>query len=418
VNELVVRVRDLGKEYRLGVRRGSYKTIRETLSGAVRWPSTLAKRIVSGRVRPETFWALRDVSFDIAAGDVVGIIGRNGAGKSTLLKVLSRITEPTRGEVQIRGNVRSLLEVGTGFHPELTGRENIFMNGAILGMRRAEILRRFDEIVAFAEVERFIDTPVKHYSSGMFLRLAFAVAAHLEPDILLIDEVLAVGDAEFQARCLGKMDEVSRAGRTILFVSHNLQAVNRLCPSAFLLERGHLVRHGPSAEVIQSYLVGRTGAERGSGKPLVTDRRVTLNTVKIIQGSHESEEAIDCREAFELRFEYEIHEPIERLLLGFDVVASDGSHLFRTYDLQKVGLQERPPGRFLSTCRLPGGLLQPGSYSVALLLGVHRAPWICNGEVSLTINLGALRTTDVTYPGVMPPAGSWSVELLSPVSVS
>ena len=414
MNDVVVQVRDLGKEYRLGARSVRYKTIREALSGAVGWPVALGKRIFSGGVRPESFWALRDVSFDITAGQVVGIIGRNGAGKSTLLKILSRITEPTHGEVRIRGRVRSLLEVGTGFHMELTGRENVFMNGAILGMPRAEILRRFDEIVAFAEVERFIDTPVKHYSSGMFLRLAFAVAAHLEPDILLVDEVLAVGDAEFQARCLGKMDEVSRAGRTILFVSHNLQAVNRLCSSAFLLERGRLVRQGPSAEVVNSYLIGRTDQERPSGEPLVVDPRITLTSIRVMQGSHQSAEVIDCREPFDLRFEYEIHEPIERLLLGFDVVASDGSRVFRTYDLQKVGLRERPPGLYLSTCRLPGGLLQPGAYSVTVILGVHRGRWICNGEVSVTINLGEPRRSDVDYPGLISPAGSWAVETLAP----
>ncbi len=239
----VISVCQLGKQFRLGVKM--HNTLRDQLAGLFR-----------GREEnsDETFWALKDVNFSVEEGDVVGIVGRNGAGKSTLLKVLSQITDPTEGEVRIRGRVASLLEVGTGFHPELSGRENVFLNGAILGMSRREIRSKFDEIVAFAEVEKFIDTPVKHYSSGMYVRLAFAVAAHLEPEILIVDEVLAVGDGAFQRKCLGKMGEVSKGGRTILFVSHNLTAVRSLCRSAILLERGRVASAGATEDVLNDYL--------------------------------------------------------------------------------------------------------------------------------------------------------------------
>jgi lipopolysaccharide transport system ATP-binding protein len=253
MKDVAIRVDGLGKRYRLSGPRASYETIREHLARAIAAPLRAMrgdKRSDDGRI----FWALRDVSFEVKQGEVVGIIGRNGAGKSTLLKLLSRITEPTEGEVDLYGRVGSLLEVGTGFHNELTGRENVFLNGAILGMKRAEIARKFDEIVAFAEVEKFIDTPVKHYSSGMYMRLAFAVAAHLEPEILIVDEVLAVGDAAFQKKCLGKMGDVAREGRTVLFVSHNMAALSHLCRSSLLLESGHLVFRGEVREGVDRYM--------------------------------------------------------------------------------------------------------------------------------------------------------------------
>lgn len=249
----IIRVANLGKRYRLA-HEARHDTLRDSLAHGVRG---LLKKWLGRRAAStaEEFWALRDVSFDVQRGEVVGVIGRNGAGKSTLLKILSRITEPSVGRVELRGRVASLLEVGTGFHPELTGRENIFLNGAILGMSRTEILRKFDEIVAFAEVERFLDTPVKHYSSGMYVRLAFAVAAHLEPEILIIDEVLAVGDLQFQKKCLGKMQEVARGeGRTVLFVSHNTAAVLSLCTKGLLLQHGQLAFAGDTADTVKRYL--------------------------------------------------------------------------------------------------------------------------------------------------------------------
>jgi ABC-type polysaccharide/polyol phosphate transport system ATPase subunit len=270
-----LQVRGLGKQYRYG-RAAPYRTLRDQLAEL----ATLPARLLRGGSRPKTFWALRDVSFDVLAGEVVGIVGSNGAGKSTLLKILGRIVEPTEGSADVFGRVGTLLEVGTGFHPELSGRDNVFLNGAILGMKRAEITRRFDAIVAFAEVEDFIDTAVKHYSSGMYMRLAFAVAAHLEPEILVVDEVLAVGDAAFQRKCLGKLGDVARDGRTVLFVSHNLQAIQTLCRTAIHLKAGALVDQGPVADVVARYLRASAdhrdgGLPAGRSRPLGPDLEVT-----------------------------------------------------------------------------------------------------------------------------------------------
>ena len=268
---VVIKANGLSKQYQIGATE-SYGALRDTLASAAKTAMRRLQSPFTSTSAPSsnTFWALSDVSFEVEQGQIVGLIGRNGSGKSTLLKILSRITEPTRGEAFIRGRVGSLLEVGTGFHPELTGRENVFVNGAILGMKRAEIARKFDEIVAFADIDRFIDTPVKHYSSGMQMRLAFAVAAHLEPEILLVDEVLAVGDLAFQKKCLGKMDDVSRDGRTVLFVSHQMNQLRRLCSRCIWLDGGRITQTGPTAEVINRYesshtdLAARIAAEPSS----------------------------------------------------------------------------------------------------------------------------------------------------------
>src|SRR5882724_6892736 len=251
----IIKVQNLGKRYRLGAHQAPYASLRDTLAAMARAPLRLLQR--NGRSAQPLFWAVKNVSFEVQPGEVVGIIGRNGAGKSTLLKMLSRITQPTAGRIELYGRIASLLEVGTGFHPELTGRENIYLNGAILGMGRSEIRRKFDEIVAFAEIEKFIDTPVKYYSSGMYVRLAFAVAAHLEPEILIVDEVLAVGDSEFQRKCIGKMQEVStKEGRTVLFVSHNLAAIQALTQKALLLESGVVQFCGQTGAAVDAYLSG------------------------------------------------------------------------------------------------------------------------------------------------------------------
>ena len=257
MDNIAIRVENLSKQYRIGGPQARYKTIRESLTEAVQSPFRRLASVVRGQssvTSDETIWALKDVSFEVQRGEVVGIIGRNGAGKTTLLKILSRITEPTEGQAEIHGRVGSLLEVGTGFHPELTGRENITLNGAILGMKRAEIDRKFDQIVAFAEIEKFIDTPVKHYSSGMYVRLAFSVAAHMEPEILLVDEVLAVGDAAFQKKCLGKMGDVAKEGRTVLFVSHNMSAIRALCQRTIWIHDGRIKADGDSELIVAEYL--------------------------------------------------------------------------------------------------------------------------------------------------------------------
>ncbi len=286
MSETTIRLEGIGKKYQIGQQREKYQTIRETLSDVIVSPFRRAGKLLRGQASgaadlDETIWALQDISFEVKQGEVIGIIGRNGAGKSTLLKLLSRITEPTRGRIRLRGRVGALLEVGTGFHPELTGRENIYLNGTILGMKRGEIDSKFDEIVAFAGTESFLDTPVKHYSSGMHVRLAFAVAAHLEPAILVIDEVLAVGDAAFQRKCLGKMEDVANTGRTVLFVSHNMAAVSALCTKGFLLSEGRLVYTGGISDVIGEYLkdmnqevntsLAQRQNRRGDGKVRFTD---------------------------------------------------------------------------------------------------------------------------------------------------
>jgi lipopolysaccharide transport system ATP-binding protein len=258
MEEPIIEIKNIGKKYNITHQRGGYVTLRDILANIVRSPFAFLKtkaKQVAGFEKKEEFWALKNVSFNIKRGEVIGIIGANGAGKSTLLKILSQITPPTTGEIILRGRVGSLLEVGTGFHPELTGRENIFLNGAILGMKKKEIARKFDEIVEFAGIEKFLDTPVKYYSSGMYVRLAFSVAAHMEPDILIVDEVLAVGDDKFQKKCLGKMDDIAKKeGRTILFVSHNISAITRLCQRVVLLNKGEIIKDGPSAEVANVYL--------------------------------------------------------------------------------------------------------------------------------------------------------------------
>src|SRR6185503_18260307 len=302
----IIKVENLGKRYRLGARQTPYGSLRDSLAGVVRAPW---KRLQRNGPNP-LIWALRDVSFTIQPGEAVGIVGRNGAGKSTLLKLLSRITEPTTGLIELYGRIASLLEVGTGFHPELTGRENIYLNGAILGMTRAEIRRKFDEIVAFAEVEPFIDTPVKHFSSGMYLRLAFAVAAHLEPEILLVDEVLAVGDARFQRKCLDKMQEVGKQGRTVLFVSHNMPAVTRLCSRTILLDAGRVIGDGPSSEIVSAYLSSGLGTTAAREWPELDEAPgndvVKLRAVRVQSQAGTVTDAMDIRRPITIEMDYEV----------------------------------------------------------------------------------------------------------------
>ena len=358
----VIGVSGLGKRYQLGRQPSAHLRDRivENLWAAV--------RAVTGAAEPEdaqTLWALREVSFEVGAGEVVGVIGGNGAGKSTLLKILSRITAPTEGRAEVRGRVGSLLEVGTGFHPDLTGRENVMLNGAILGMTREEILRRFDAIVAFAEVDAFIDTPVKHYSSGMYVRLAFGVAAHLEPEILIVDEVLAVGDARFQKKCLAKIVEVARGGRTVLFVSHNMTAVQQLCTTALLLDRGRVVFQGDPRLVVSRYLAGDGRARYIAASPGPGPAVLDAEIVDVLGRPAPRPRVTD---PIVVRMQVRLPAGSTGARLGIGVLSADGVQVF-TSNLDDVGLQlPAGPALLRAEVRIPANTLLAGDYHVATRL--------------------------------------------------
>jgi lipopolysaccharide transport system ATP-binding protein len=357
----VIRVEKIGKRYRVGAEAGGM--LRDRIAGALRNPVGALRR-----KRRETFWALKDISFEVKEGEVLGLIGRNGAGKSTLLKVLARITKPTVGHAEIHGRVGSLLEVGTGFHPELTGRENCFLNGAILGMGRREITRKFDEIVAFAEVEKFIDTPVKHYSSGMQIRLAFAVAAHLEAEILFIDEVLSVGDVAFQKKCLGKMGDVASHGRTVIFVSHNVAAVTRLCSRCMLLRSGNIVKEGRTHEVMDAYLqseLDTTAAREWPADEAPGDEVVRLAAVRARSVAGEVTEAFDIRQPIGLDVVFDVLKDGVVVAPNVHVFNQEGVTVFVTIDQDEAWHRRpRPAGRYTSTAWIPGNFLAEGSFII------------------------------------------------------
>jgi lipopolysaccharide transport system ATP-binding protein len=370
MGQIAIRLEDLSKQYRIGTRE-PYRTVRETVTTALTSPfRRLAGLRQSAEViATETIWALKDVSCEISHGEVVGIIGRNGAGKSTLLKIMSRITEPTRGVITMYGRVGSLLEVGTGFHPELTGRENIYLNGAILGMKRTEIKRRFDEIVAFAEVDQFIDTPVKRYSTGMSMRLAFAVAAHLEPEILLVDEVLAVGDARFQRKCLDKMQDVGQEGRTVLFVSHSMSTIARLCERVILLDGGTIVEDGPAPHVVASYMTGEQGtaAVREWSDPATAPGAdvARLRAVRVRTEDNQIPNAVDIRQPVGIEMEYEVLRGGQILSPFMTFYTGEGVAAFTTADLDPAWRHRaRPEGCYVSTARVPGNFLAEGTLFV------------------------------------------------------
>jgi len=367
-----ITVEGLSKRYRIGQYRGAYGTLRDSITDTV---GRIARR--EHRSGYEEIWALKDVSFDVPDGSVLGIVGRNGAGKSTLLKILTRITTPTEGRATLRGHVGSLLEVGTGFHGELTGRENVFLNGSVLGMKRREIARKFDEIVEFSGVHKFIDTPVKRYSSGMQVRLAFAVAAHLEPEILLVDEVLAVGDAEFQRRCLGRMEELSNTGRTVLFVSHQMQSVSQLCDRALQLEDGQIVDDGPAEEVVARYLqtVGGSTAEI-SWPDLVTAPGGTLTrlrSVRVVNEDGATIDAVDVRSPVGIEIAFTVLKSGATLFPKIKVYDRQGNTAFNALDSSPRWYVPTEPGDYVSTAWIPGNLLNEGLITVDAtisLLGV------------------------------------------------
>ncbi|MGB0109822.1 MAG: ABC transporter ATP-binding protein [Terriglobales bacterium] len=417
MTDVAIRCEGLAKQYRIGERE-SYKALRDVITDAFASPFRSLRSGLrhssngSASAEKPNIWALNDVSFEIKRGEVVGIIGRNGAGKSTLLKILSRITDPTHGHADIWGRVGSLLEVGTGFHPELTGRDNIFLNGAILGMNRAEIARKFDEIVAFAELEKFIDTPVKRYSSGMYMRLAFAVAAHLELEILLVDEVLAVGDASFQKKCLGKMGQVSREGRTILFVSHNMAAVKALCRKAILMRDGAVAASGMVADVADDYLLDTaSGASAREWRDPATapgNESVRISYIRISPPKGSAEITIDTGVQIEIGFE----NLLENINLGCTVYLTnrEGVLIFESGHRISSDRDSRC-GFYQVTGRIPGHLLNAGRYSLDVVFGKDQRYVLLriDGVVSFEVeNTATGRGSNMSVaPGVIRPLLSW-----------
>jgi lipopolysaccharide transport system ATP-binding protein len=419
MDDIAIRVEDLGKQYRIGMAPERYRTLRDNLVQTALAP---LQAIRASRSTNGTIWALQGVSFEVRKGQVLGVIGRNGAGKSTLLKILSRVTEPSVGYAEIHGRVGSLLEVGTGFHPELTGRENIYLNGAILGMRRAEIEAKFDEIVAFADVEKFIDTPVKRYSSGMYLRLAFAVAAHLEPEILVVDEVLAVGDAEFQRKCLGKMSDVAQQGRTVLFVSHNMSAILRLTDEAILLDKGRLVLRAPTVQAVDTYMAAgfsqigerswdadEVPAESAPFRPLA---------IRICDASGRVVDTVRSTDPFTIAIEYQLDAPITGLRVGIYLMTMRGEYVFTSFDTDDPGQYERfgtrPPGRYVSECTLPADFLNEGRYVLGLNASAFRVKRFFQDEHALAFTVDAAGAPGMHWPEARPgpvrPDLNWRIE--------
>jgi len=412
----------LGKRYRIGLAPQRYQTLSENISRMFSAPLRAIRRGQSPALDGEdTIWALKDISFTVEKGQVLGIIGRNGAGKSTLLKLLSRITEPTEGFLTIRGRVGSLLEVGTGFHPELTGRENIFLNGAILGMKRSEIARRFDEIVDFSEVEQFIDTPVKRYSSGMYLRLAFAVAAHLEPEILVVDEVLAVGDAEFQKKCLGKMGDVAQQGRTVLFVSHNMSAILRLTNETIILEKGKMVLRAPSAEAVDRYL---TSSHTNVGERVWEADEVPASSAPFhpiaLRVKNKDGKVVDSLrsiEPFTIEMEYSLDASVPALRIGIYMNTTRGEAVFTSFDTDDAARYEkqtrRTPGHYFSRCTIPADMLNGGRYSLGVNASSYQIRRFFGDDQALDFNVDGTGAPGMQWiesrPGPIRPRLNWEI---------
>jgi lipopolysaccharide transport system ATP-binding protein len=415
---VVIKVEQLSKRYMIRhQQKESYATLRDAVAEKSKKIFYYVSRFNNNKnldfQKKEDFLALKDINFEVNQGDRLGVIGKNGAGKSTLLKILSRITEPSEGRISIKGRVASLLEVGTGFHPELTGRENIYLNGAILGMHRSEIKRKFDEIVDFSGVEKFLDTPVKRYSSGMYVRLAFAVAAHLESEILIVDEVLAVGDAEFQKKCLGKMQDISvNQARTVLFVSHNMQAITNLCSRVILINNGAVVQNDDTAKVVHNYLMSETsenGAIYWDDKTALGNSEIKLMAIKILDQNNDIKNHFFSKSKIRIEFDLLIYKLDDDLVIGFDITNEDGIVIFRTY--QNDSKEEEWPqlvlGRNSIYCEIPGEFLNAGTYYVCPKISLHFKKWIIDGNPLLSfeveINHGVSpfwnRVSKATRPG-------------------
>jgi lipopolysaccharide transport system ATP-binding protein len=409
-------VENLSKRYQLGARESAHTTFREAATDFFAGPFRRLKSL-SGHLEDEdAFWALKDVSFEVEPGEVVGIMGRNGAGKSTLLKILSQITEPTCGRIEINGRVASLLEVGTGFHQELSGRENIYLNGSILGMSRAEVRRKFDEIVAFSEIERFLDTPVKRYSSGMYVRLAFAVAAHLDPDVLVVDEVLAVGDFEFQKRCLGKMSTFSNSGRTILFVSHSVGAISRLCSRCIVMSAGSVTCDAPTPLAVSHYLAGyasSTGIIRWTdGIANSAESRFRFLQVRLLNDNRQPTATFESQGNLNVELTFRVIEPLRNCRVGFFVSTADGTCLFDCHDTDDFPeAHVRHAGVFTATCAVPLRQLLPGRYVISPNAGIPSVKNLAYVEGALSFDLhescSQKPKMNVQRGGLMIPAAHW-----------
>jgi homopolymeric O-antigen transport system ATP-binding protein len=423
-----ISVKSISKQYKIGAAQQKFQynmfrdVIMDTLMTPVRVYRVLRGQGMRGASQTSTIWALKDVSFDLEEGKVLGIVGRNGAGKSTLLKILSRVTEPTEGSVSVRGRVGSLLEVGTGFHPELTGRENIYMNGAILGMKSAEIDSKFDEIVDFSEVSQFIDTPVKRYSSGMYLRLAFAVAAHLEPEILVVDEVLAVGDAEFQRKCLGKMGDVAQQGRTVLFVSHNMSAILRLTQEAIVLKKGQLIKRAPTAEAVDFYL---SSGQAESGERIWAPDEIPANSapfkpvaLRIKDKTDKVVDTVRSTEPVTVEWEYCLDVPITGLRVGMYLSSMRGEYIFTSFDTDDAAQFEqfgaRKAGRYISRCHIPADFFNEGRYSLGVNASSFAVRRYFMDENALSFNVDISGAPGTQWPeirqGPVRPRLDWKIE--------
>lgn len=411
----------IGKRYQIGAAKRRSRTLRDAITDTAMAPLRRLRHVGSSTGRVSTIWALRDVSFDVEPGEVVGVIGRNGAGKSTLLKILARITEPTEGRATVRGRVGSLLEVGTGFHQELTGRENTYLMGAILGMSRAEINRKFDDIIDFAEIGEFLDTPVKRYSSGMFVRLAFAVAAHLEPEILLVDEVLAVGDLAFQRKCLGQMEQIAGTGRTVFFVSHNMNAVRGLCTRAVEIRGGRLVADGQTDHVVGGYVAAQTSGGNAAEikRPLGNDEELKISAVRVLDPRGNSGGPFHTSEALTIEIEFDVFRLDDAYEVGFDLLA-EGGLVFRAWHTNPSP-ERWPPvtlGHNVLRCDIPPGLLNEGSYAVAPRAAVHLMHWIVNGDDAVWFEVIKDHSDSpffwVRHPGPIAPVLEWHAVACSP----
>lgn len=431
MSDIVIKAENLGKKYVIGhqAENGRYVALRDVLMQNARsvWQKTRdlaqGKPIILGDTLEEV-WALKDVNFEIERGEAVGIIGRNGAGKSTLLKILSRITEPSAGRVTTRGRVASLLEVGTGFHPELTGRENIYLNGAILGMTRVEIRRKFDEIVAFAEVEQFLDTPVKRYSSGMYVRLAFAVAAHLEPEILMVDEVLAVGDSAFQKKCLGKMGEVAVEGRTVLFVSHNMGAIQQLCERAIWLDHGGVVKSGSPATVINDYIW--FGVQTGSKLSWQEDSgpgtdEVRLSSIELLDEENNSKRVFRTDERIVVQISYAVAKPLSGMRVNLWLLTALGEVVFGSSS-HSITPHMQMPGIGRLTCVIPPDLLNIGQYMIEVSSDSPGVKIHWKGVTGLSFDVDGVGNQGTSYsgawPGVVCPKLDWKLSHFESQSVT